>query len=198
MSMRWSWSCADKLRRGLMWALGLCAASCAAAEGEAAASGKIGDCPPDHPLSFTLGYGRTFNFYYMLSGAVVPATLTWSCDRYELGVFWFHSQDQNVFGVPIVVARKDLATSLSRRWYLHRWDETGVFIGLGASYRTLAGPSEGNALNGSHLNFAGQLGVRWTGGDHRPGLELSIRHFSNAGIVRPNKGQNFVDLALVF
>jgi hypothetical protein len=42
------------------------------------------------------------------------------------------------------------------------------------------------------------LGLRWLRSRRRQGIEVSFRHFSNLGIVRPNVGQNFVDVALVF
>jgi hypothetical protein len=170
----------------------------AAAPACRAAGQAIGDCPPDRPISFTAGFARTFRFWYLLDGRVVPLTMSWSCERYELGLFSFGRQNENIGGRVREVVREDFAASLSRRWFLHRWMNTGVFVGLGGSYRNRAGPSEGDTFNGSHLNFAEQLGVRWMGSGHRLGVEISVRHFSNLGIVRPNVGQNFVEAAVVF
>jgi hypothetical protein len=176
----------------------VCAALLAVEPACRAAGQAIGDCPPYRPVSFTAGFARTFRFWYLLDGRVVPLTVSWGCERYELGLFSFGRQNQNIGGRVREVAREDFAASLSRRWFLHRWMNTGVFVGLGGSYRTRAGSSEGDTLNGSHLNFAEQLGVRWMGSGHRLGVEISVRHFSNLGIVLPNIGQNFVEVAVVF
>ena len=118
--------------------------------------------------------------------------------RYELGLFSFGRQYRKIDGRPQEVVREDVAASLSRRWFVHRWQDAGLFFGLGISFRTRAGLPEGNPFNGSHMNFAEQLGVRWMGPAHRLGLEVSLRHFSNLGIVRPNVGQNFLNVAVVF
>ena len=164
----------------------------------AAPSRQTGLCPPEPRVTFTAGFGQTFRFWYLLDSSVVPVTVTWRCDRYELGLFSFGAQYQRIEGRRQEVARSDVAVSLTRRWSLHRWQDAGWFFGLGGSFRARAGPPEGNPFNGSHLNFTEQMGVRWWPAGHRLGLEISIRHFSNLGIVRPNVGQNFVDLAVVF
>jgi Lipid A 3-O-deacylase (PagL) len=67
------------------------------------------------------------------------------------------------------------------------------FFGLGGAYKT-----ETDELNGSHLNFAEQLGVRFTRCAAGAGFELALRHMSNAGLKRPNKGQDFVTVIYVF
>jgi hypothetical protein len=134
----------------------------------------------------------------LLDGTVTPLTLTWACDRYEVGLFFFGNQFDNRYGGQYLEVRQDAAISLSRRWVVHRWGSLGLFFGMGGSYRTRAGPADGNFFNGSRLNFAEQMGIRWMRNREPRGFELSIRHFSNAGLVPPNVGQNFIDLALVF
>jgi hypothetical protein len=171
---------------------------CSGFAATAHAAGSADGCREYFPVTFTAGFGDTFRFWQNLRSSVIPLTVTWGCDRYEFGVFRFGNQYQKIDGVRQLIVAQDYATSLTRRWVLHRWGTTSVLFGLGGSYRTRAGLAEGNPFNGSHLNFAEQVGVRWTRSGHREGVELSFRHFSNLGIVRPNIGQNFVDLALVF
>jgi hypothetical protein len=162
------------------------------------AAEPINGCREYFPVTFTAGFGDTFRFWQNLKSSVIPLTVTWDCDRYELGVFRFGNQYQTINGVRQVVVAQDFAASLSRRWVMHRWGSTGLFFGFGLSIRTRAGLSEENPFNGSHLNFAEQLGLRWMRLGHREGIEVSFRHFSNLGIVSPNIGQNFLDIAVVF
>jgi hypothetical protein len=84
----------------------------------------------------------------------------------------------------------------SRRWRLH-WKlivRSGLhlFFGAGPAYKSKTGD-----LNGSNWNFAEQLGWRF------PRVisgraEFAIRHVSNAGLKKPNKGEDFLSLAYVF
>jgi len=53
-------------------------------------------------------------------------------------------------------------------------------------------------LNGSHLNFTEQLGCRFTRSDVGPGFEIALRHMSNAGLKKPNKGEDYVTVLYVF
>jgi hypothetical protein len=82
--------------------------------------------------------------------------------------------------------------SASRRWRLFGSPSVGVYFGLGGSYKT-----EVDELNSTRWNFAEQLAVRWRV-SHTVALELAIRHWSNAGIRLPNRGQDFATLTLVF
>lgn len=171
---------------------------CSGFTSSAHVGGSADSCRENFPVIFTAGFGGTFRFWQNLRSSVIPLTVTWACDRYEFGVFRFGNQYQKLDGVRQLVVAQDFATSLTRRWVRHHRGTTGIFFGLGGSYRTRAGPAEGNPFNGSHLNFAEQVGVRRVRIGQREGVEFSFRHFSNLGIVRPNIGQNFIDLALVF
>jgi lipid A 3-O-deacylase PagL len=162
------------------------------------AAEPINGCREYFPVTLTAGFGDTFRFWQNLESSVIPLTVTWDCDRYEIGVFRFGDQYQRINGIRTLVVAQDFAASLSRRWVMHRWGSTGIFFGFGLSVRTRAGIAEDNPFNGSHLNFAEQLGLRWMRLGHRHGVEVSLRHFSNLGIVAPNVGQNFLDVAIVF
>jgi hypothetical protein len=82
---------------------------------------------------------------------------------------------------------------ISRRWTFVRKPAAKIFFGLGGAYKT-----ETDDINGSRLNFAEQLGVRSTRSNAGAGFEIAIRHMSNAGLKKPNKGQDFVTVIYVF
>jgi hypothetical protein len=85
----------------------------------------------------------------------------------------------------------------SRRWRLH-WkliDHSGIdlFFGMGAAYKTKT-----DYLDGSNWNFAEQLGWRFPKQPSGGRVEFAIRHVSNAGLKKPNRGEDFLTLAYVF
>jgi len=138
-----------------------------------------------------LGIGGTYHPWGTTGGVVVPVTLTWDQGRYELG--WFRMTTGQVFydsrlQSPIEAARPHWAVSASRRWQLMRWRSGRVFFGFGASYK-----DETDGLNSTHWNFAEQLGVQITP-TRTTSVELALRHWSNAGLRLPNRGQDFVTL----
>ena len=67
-----------------------------------------------------------------------------------------------------------------------------LFFAAGAAYRTKT-----DELNGSNWNFAEQLGWRFPAVNGRR-VEFAIRHVSNAGLKKPNKGEDFLSFAYVF
>ena len=73
-------------------------------------------------------------------------------------------------------------------------DRSGLqlFFGAGAAYKTKT-----DDLNGSNWNFAEQLGWRLPQ-DSGGRVEFAIRHVSNAGLKKPNKGEDFPSLAYLF
>jgi hypothetical protein len=93
----------------------------------------------------------------------------------------------------ISLADPNWTFQISRRWTFIRKPVAKCFFGLGGAYKT-----EMDDLNGSHLNFAEQLGVRFTRSDAGPGFEIAVRHMSNAGLKKPNKGQDFITVVYVF
>ena len=85
----------------------------------------------------------------------------------------------------------------SRRWRLH-WkliDHSGMdlFFGGGAAYKTKT-----DYLSGSNWNFAEQLGWLFPEQAHGGRAEFAIRHVSNAGLKKPNRGEDFLTMAYVF
>ena len=151
---------------------------------------------PCRDCELRLGFGGTYHFWGRTGGTVIPATLSFDGDRYELGLFRMATH-QTLDGVdphaPHVLADPYWAVSASRRWELAGGPRWRLLFGFGASYK-----GEQDALNSTHWNFASQLAmqVRLPGGGK--GLELSVRHWSNAGIRLPNRGQDFATLTYSF
>jgi hypothetical protein len=81
-----------------------------------------------------------------------------------------------------------------RRWQvLHRGREK-LYLGFGASYVT-----QENYVNASLFNFSYLIGLRFDlGGSRGPLLEVTLRHWSNAWLKLPNRGENFVTLSVSF
>jgi hypothetical protein len=166
-----------------------------------------GDAPPDSrsPNSrawwsrvldghFAVGVGMTYQYDGSKGTNLGTATWTSSQDHYELAAFRFLTA-QTRRGDPL--AEPNWVFEASRRWRLH-WkaiDHSGIdlFFGMGAAYKT-----ETDDLNGSNWNFAEQLGWRFPQQAHGGRVEFAIRHISNAGLKKPNRGEDFLTLAYVF
>jgi hypothetical protein len=141
-----------------------------------------------------VGAGMTYQYDGSKGTDLGVTTWTSSQDHYEVAAFRFLSA-QTRRGDPL--AEPNWIFEASRRWRLH-WeliDHSGMdlFFGMGAAYKTKT-----DALNGSNWNFAEQLGWRLPQPVHGGRVEFAIRHVSNAGIKKPNRGEDFLTLAYVF
>jgi len=153
-------------------------------------SGLCGYC------QVSVGAGETYHFWARTGGIVVPVAFTWDRDRYELGVFRIATRQELEFrgrAPDRGVARPHWGFSATRRWELAGPRPVRFFIGVGTAYKT-----ETDELNSTHWNFAEQLGVRISLTRRGAGLELCLRHWSNAGLRLPNHGQDFFTLSYVF
>ena len=137
-----------------------------------------------------LGSGATYQFDGTRAAYIGAFTWTWNHDRFELGAMRFVDGQLDK---STALANPNWTFQISRRWTFIRRAEAKFFFGLGGAYKT-----ETDELNGSRLNFAEQLGVRFTRSAAGAGFELALRHMSNAGLKRPNKGQDFVTVIYVF
>jgi hypothetical protein len=140
------------------------------------------------------GVGTTYQYDGSKGTDLGVATWTSSEDHYELAAFRFLST-QTRRGDPL--AEPNWIYEASRRWRL-RWkliDHVGMdlFFGMGAAYKT-----QTDYLNGSNWNFAEQLGWRFPKQRGSGRVEFAIRHVSNAGLKKPNRGEDFLTLAYVF
>jgi Lipid A 3-O-deacylase (PagL) len=143
---------------------------------------------------FALGAGMTYQYDGSKGTNLVFATWSTRDDHYELAAFRFLSP-QTRLGCDL--AEPNWVLEASKRWQLH-WsmiDRSGIelFIGLGAAYK-----NKTDSLDGSNWNFAEQLGWRFPklANGHR--LEFAIRHVSNAGLAKPNRGEDFLTLGYIF
>jgi Lipid A 3-O-deacylase (PagL) len=143
-----------------------------------------------------LGIGGTYHYWGRTGGIVIPLTLDWDQDRYEIGAFRMATRQHFFnprFRVDELLAEPYWGFSASRRWeLLRKTTHWRLLLGFGGSYKT-----ETNDLSASHWNFAEQLGVRFlpTG---NTAIELCGRHWSNAGLKTPNRGQDFATLTFTF
>jgi len=143
-----------------------------------------------------IGVGATYHFWSSTGGTVVPITLTTAGDRYEFGVFRMSTQ-QSFYDSrereQRVTASPYWGASASRRWSLVRGSSWRVYFGFGVSYKT-----ESDDLSVTHWNFASQVGARFTLPRSGSSLEVTVRHWSNAGIRLPNRGQDFFTMSYSF
>ena len=143
-----------------------------------------------------IGVGGTYHYWGSTGGVVLPVTLSWSENRYEFGVFRMARQqtlsDSNI-RTQRLMANPYWGVSLSRRWQVFARGPVSGFIGFGTAYRT-----ETDELTATHWNFAEQLGARYRLPGGRMVAELTVRHWSNAGIKLPNHGQDFATLTATF
>jgi hypothetical protein len=141
------------------------------------------------------GVGATYRYFESSGGIVIP--LTWDLDdnRYELGGFRFASTQVFVSTHEHVTLTVPpyWATSFTRRWRLLGRPWGLIYLGLGASYK-----SQTDQLNSTHWNFAPQLGLRFNVGTRGAIAELTLRHWSNASLRFPNRGQDFATLSFGF
>ncbi|HEX4647386.1 MAG TPA: acyloxyacyl hydrolase [Steroidobacteraceae bacterium] len=144
-----------------------------------------------------LGVGGTYHFWGRTGGAVIPATLTWDGDRYEVGVFRMAGRQTlgaaSAMHTSRLLAEPYWGFSASRRWKLAGTSRWRLLFGFGGSYKT-----EADALNSTHWNFASQLAMQVRAPGSRSTLEVSVRHWSNGGLRVPNRGQDFVTLSYAF
>jgi len=136
-----------------------------------------------------VGLGGTYHYWGTTGSLVLPVSLTWSDNRYELAAFRFTSDQLLPF--PGTHRERRIAdpywgASISRRWRLFDHGAVQGYFGFG-----LAGRSESDDLSVTRWDFAEQLGLRF----HLPGDrvvgEVTLRHWSNGGIQLPNHGQDF-------
>jgi Lipid A 3-O-deacylase (PagL) len=141
-----------------------------------------------------VGLGGTYHFWGATGGVVLPVSVNWSGGKYELGLFRIATEqvlhDAN-YRRGRVMADPYWGLSVSRRWRLVERGPIRVFAGFGIAAKT-----ESDELSVTRLDFASQLGMRFRFPGDRAVAELTVRHWSNAGIRLPNHGQDFATLTV--
>ena len=140
-----------------------------------------------------MGVGGTYHFWGSTDGVVLPLTVSWGENRYEVGVFRMASrQTLSKNGTSQALADPYWGVSASRRWVLYERGPVRGYFGLGLAYR-----QESDVLSATRWDFASQLGVRVRLPQRGSAMELTFRHWSNAGIKQPNHGQDFATLTFL-
>jgi hypothetical protein len=141
-----------------------------------------------------VGLGGTYHYWGETGSLVLPVSVTWSDNRYELGAFRFTDQQL----LPFRGTRRERlmadpysGASLSRRWRLFDQGPVQGYLGFG-----LAGRSESDVLSATHWDFASQVGLRFRVPGNRVIGEVTMRHWSNGGIRLPNHGQDFATFTI--
>jgi hypothetical protein len=141
-----------------------------------------------------VGLGETYHYWAKTGSLVLPVSVTWSDNRYEFGAFRFTSQQ--FLPWPGTHEERHMAnpywgTSLSHRWHLFDRGRVQGYVGFGLSVKT-----EADVLSVTRWDFASQVGLRF----RLPGSpvigEVTMRHWSNAGIQLPNHGQDFATVTV--
>jgi Lipid A 3-O-deacylase (PagL) len=192
-------STATAVAVALLGSVGLLSPSMAAADDAGAGAADQGNhfdlFTPCARCRLLLGAGETFQLWGWSNGLVLPMTLELSDSRWEIGTFRFVNRQIAVGYPPIdnTWAEPFWGFSGMRRWqFLHRsWGR--MYFGFGGSYKT-----ETDKLDGTRWNFAYLLGVRFDLGSSGSLLEIAARHWSNAYIKSPNRGENFATLSFSF
>ena len=172
----------------------LCCLNWRCARADAAAASDSVSRPwslcPDCDL--VLGAGTTF-FWHWTDGIVVPAVLEIDDGRYELGAFRL-ATDQYLkeSGRPPISAHPYWGFSAMRRWQILHRSKVKLYLGLGVAYRT-----ETDLLVATKFNFSLLFAIRDTV-SKRVFLELSLRHWSNAWMKMPDRGEDIVMLGVGF
>lgn len=139
-----------------------------------------------------VGLGATYHFWGPTGGLVFAATMNWDESRYELGVFRVARAQvlrDGAYREGCLMADPYWGVSLSRRWQLFQRGPVKGFVGFGLALRT-----ESDQLSATRWDFASQLGLRFRIPGQLAVAELTVRHWSNAGIRLPNHGQDLVTL----
>jgi hypothetical protein len=141
-----------------------------------------------------VGLGGTYHYWGKTGGVVLPVTVTWSENRYELGFVRVTTQQtlrESGSRNERLMADPYWGVSLSRRWQLFDRGPVKGFFGFG-----LAGKTKSDVLSATRWDFASQLGLRFRLPGNRAMAELTMRHWSNGGIRLPNHGQDFATLTI--
>jgi len=168
--------------------------ACAADAGDSWTWSPFEPCPG---CSVFLGSGATFNYFQWTDGVLVPLTLELDDSRWELGAFRFTTRQLLKGSHPdapaTISANPYWGFSAMRRWQLLHREWWRLYVGFGASYR-----NETDLLVATHWNSSYLLGMRFDLGSDNHELEIAARHWSNAWVRLPDRGQTFLTISFSF
>jgi hypothetical protein len=97
--------------------------------------------------------GGTYHFWGQTGGVVLPITVAWSQNRYEVGIFRFATQqtltEAGTRSSPRLMADPYWGMWASRRWRLYSGGRVQAYFGFGLAFRT-----ESDALSATRWDFA--------------------------------------------
>lgn len=140
-----------------------------------------------------IGVGTTYWPWRWTDGIVAPVLLELDQSRWELGAFRFATPQYlkfSRFPPSTISAHPYWGFSAMRRWQVLHRSRWKVYVGFGAVYR-----SETDLLEPIRWNFAYLVSLRYALRQNTF-LEFSVRHWSDAWIKNPDRGQNFVLLSI--
>ena len=141
------------------------------------------------------GVGTTFFASHWTDGIVMPIFLEIDRSRWEIGAYRFlRNQFLKESGFPLstISARPFWGFTAMHRWQILHRSRWKLYVGFGASYQTQA-----DLLDATRWNFAYLLALRYSPERHFF-FEFSARHWSNAWIKLPNRGQDLLLLSVGF
>lgn len=164
----------------------------------AADSGE--DLTPWNPCpgcNLLLGVGATYKFWSTTGSDVVPIELELDDSRWEIAAFRMTSgqrlDEPFLYPNTTYSARPYWGFSAMRRWRILRRPWGKLYLGFGANYRT-----EEDQLVAMRWNFAYLISYRVSLGGSPAFAEVSIRHWSDAWLRLPDRGQNFLTVTFGF
>jgi Lipid A 3-O-deacylase (PagL) len=175
----------------------ICLATLGACAPHAARAGSVIPC---WSCDVMVGVGTTFSPslrpFAWTDGLVLPVMLELDDSRWELGALRFATA-QHVVGVPLTASTRAASPywgfTAMRRWQVSHRGRTRLYLGVGANYRT-----EEDYLEATRWNFAYLIAVRFDLDGNSRTVELGVRHWSDAWIRPPNRGQNLLTLSFGF
>lgn len=140
-----------------------------------------------------VGTGTTFLASHWTGGIVLPVFLEIDGSRWELGAYRFLTRQylkSSLFPPGTVGAPPFWAFTAMHRWQILHRSRWKLYVGLGAAYQTRT-----DRLDATQWNFAYVLALRYSAGRH-VFLEFSARHWSNAWIKLPDRGQSQIMMSI--
>jgi hypothetical protein len=141
-----------------------------------------------------VGIGAPYSSWSWTDGLVVPLTFELADSRWELGAFRMARQQQAQGAIGSLATPRYWGFSAMHRWQVLHRESRKLYVGFGGSYVT-----QESYVNSSLWSFAYLVGLRFDlDRGQGPLLELTVRHWSNAWLKPPNRGQNFFTLSVSF
>ena len=149
-------------------------------------------CPQ---CALEVGAGTTFFASHWTDGIAMPIFLEIDQSRWEIGAYRFLTNQflkESGFPPSTISAPPFWAFTAMRRWQILHRARWRLYVGFGASYQTRA-----DLLDATQWNFTYLLALRYSP-DRHFFFEFSARHWSNAWIRLPNRGQDLLLMSVGF